>query len=120
MKLVNLTPHAITLQDAAGARVTIPPSGTVARVASTPGGMTGHAIIHATGSMRVPIFGAPTWGAVEMLPAPEADTLYVVSALVAARCPNREDVVSPGTGPQDGAIRGANGQIEAVTRLIRA
>ncbi len=28
--------------------------------------------------------------------------------------------VCPGTGPQDGAVRNAAGQVEAVTRLIQA
>jgi hypothetical protein len=37
MKYVNLTPHAISFRRPDGSTETFPPSGTVARVASTPG-----------------------------------------------------------------------------------
>jgi hypothetical protein len=109
----NLTPHSIVLRGTDGLETTVMPSGQVARVASVPGRPIGQA-------GGVPVFAAPTWGAVEGLPAPVADTLYLVSALVAARCTGRKDVVSPGTGPQDGAIRDERGQVVAVTRLIQA
>jgi hypothetical protein len=46
--------------------------------------------------------------------------LYVVGTMVAARAGDRGDVVSPGTGPADGAVRDADGRIVAVTRLVRA
>lgn len=112
MKIVNLTPHSITLRSPAGD--TLVPSTGVARVATKPG-------------QELPQDGAPcslfsgtSFGAVEGLPEPEAGTIFVVSALVAGRVANRPDVFSPGTGPQDGAIRNDKGQIEAVTRLIRS
>ena len=54
------------------------------------------------------------------LPPPVPGTIYVVSAMVAARCAGRDDVFAPGTGPQDAAIRDAGGQVYAVTRLIQA
>lgn len=37
MRLINLTPHAIVIRPAQGADITLPPSGQVARVTSTPG-----------------------------------------------------------------------------------
>lgn len=113
MKLVNLTPHAVVLRGTDG-DVTIAPSGTVARVASVPGADTG---VQAGG---VPVFSSPSFGDVEGLPAPEADTIFIVSALVLARCVGRTDVCGPGTGPNDGAVRDEGGRIVAVTRLIRA
>jgi hypothetical protein len=79
----------------------------------------------------IPIYGPTAYGQPEGLPDPESGTLYIVSALLASRVPQREDVVYPGTGPNDGAIRypatlpdgsphPQAGQVQAVTRLIRA
>jgi len=34
-------------------------------------------------------------------------------------CQGRDDVVGPGTGPKDGAIRNEDGNVIAVTRLVR-
>lgn len=111
--LINLTQHDIVLRAADGNDTTIKPSGSVARVASTPGAITGH-------YAGVPVYDAPTWGAVEGLPDPVGGIGYIVSGLVASRCPDRIDVYSPGTGPNDGAIRNTAGQPIAVTRLISA
>ena len=113
LELVNLTPHAIVLMHD-GVSTTVPPSGTVARVQSVPG-----ARIEIAG-LPCPAFTAPTFGAVENLPAPCAGKVFIVSAMVAAQCIGRDDVVSPGTGPQDGAVRDESGRIVAVTRLILA
>lgn len=165
MQLVNLTPHAIILAAIDGTRTTIPPSGTVARVSSTPGQP------QIVDGVPVPVYTRQTWGDVVGIPdatAPiyrrrsdgkmftceahevsigktrdtytsvdgsesihefdvrddtfddpiEDDRLYIVSALVIGRV-KRTDCVAPGTGPNDGAIRNAAGQIEAVTRLVR-
>ena len=119
MNIINLTPHPISIMPHQFGELeldgmTIPPSGTVARVASKPGEK-----IFPPGDL--PLYTAPTWGEVEGLPAEYHEfTIYLVSALVAARCVGRKDVFSPGTGPNDGAIRDAKGQIMAVTRLIQA
>lgn len=123
MKLTNLTPHAIVLQAADGTRTTVPPSGTVARVGSVPGELL------AVDGVPVPVAEAAAYGPVDGLPEVVdptiarlrglEPTLYIVSAMVLARCAGRRDVVAPGTGPNDGAIRNAAGQIEAVTRLVR-
>lgn len=115
MKLVNLTPHNITLQADDGSQFTIPPSGEVARIASTSGERVADTVA------PVPIFGQTVWGEPIGLPDPGAEpSLYIVSALFAGRVGNRVDVVYPGTGPNDGAIRDNKGHIVAVTRLIRA
>ena len=121
MNLVNLTPHEIVLAfgaDNAERRV-IPVSGIIARVASTPG------VAETVNGVPVPVMGRQSWGKVENLPAPVEGTLYIVSAMVLGRpeCLSRTDVVGPGTGPNDGAIRyddgPRKGQVEAVTRLVR-
>ena len=112
-QLVNLTPHAIVLRGADG-DTTVPPSGAVARVGSCPGQA------RAVPGCPVLIQDPPAWGEVEGLPKPLSGTMYIVSGMVGARCPERRDVVSPGTGPADGAIRDDAGRIVAVTRLVAA
>lgn len=113
MQLVNLTPHPIVLRSGE-VNVTVPPSGTVARVSSTPG-----QVLPIEG-VPVPVHASPAWGALEGLPEPVPGTLFIVSALVAARCAHRGDVVCPGTGPADWAVRDDAGRIIAVTRLVAA
>ena len=81
MEYVNLTPHAIVLND--GRR--FEPSGNVARVSV---GFTD--IID---DVCEQIFGA-----VENLPPPKEDTKYIVSAMVLSAVAGREDVVAPATG----------------------
>jgi hypothetical protein len=110
IKIVNLTPHAIVLRGSAG-DTTVPPSGTIARVSSTPGVLT-----ERTG-IPVPVAGPTTFGDVTGLPAPEDGTIYIVSGLVAGRVA-RSDVFAPGTGPADNPVRDEKGNIVAVTRLI--
>ena len=113
-EFVNLTPHDIVLQYPSGARLTIPPSGTEARVDSVSG------VLRETVDSGIPIYEAPTWGEVEGLPDPESGKIFIVSGLVASRSFGRKDVVSPGTGPKDGVIRNEKGHVVAVTRLIAA
>ena len=67
-------------------------------------------------------FDRTSYGAVEGLPDPQPDTIYLVSALIAGRpeVAGRDDVFVPGTGPKDGTVRDANGQVYAVTRIVKA
>ncbi len=85
----------------------------MARVSTTPGGEVGDL-------NGVPLFAATSFGEVEGLPEPEAGTVFIVSGLVGGQVKGRDDVVVPGTGPKDGAVRNDAGHIVAVTRLIRA
>jgi hypothetical protein len=71
----------------------------------------------------VPVYGCNRRGNIIGLPDEEQGTLYIVSVVVASSETNqclRHDLVYPGTGPKDGAVRDEKGQIVAVTRLIRA
>lgn len=116
---VNLTPHAIVLQAADGSRLTVPPSGTVARIDSVPGKE-----LYELGQgefIGIPVYSQTVYGDPVGLPDwdQEADTTYIVSALFAGRVGDRADVVYPGTGPADGCIR-EDGRVVAVTRLILA
>ena len=116
-ELVNLTPHAINIS-VGDEMLTVPPSsGGPARLSSLPASSGDISVKGLTG--KVPLSGKPEYGPIVGLPDPVPGVLYIVSALIGAALSGRSDVVMPGTGPNDGAIR-ENGQIKAVTRLVRA
>jgi len=103
VRVVNCTPHVITLIGEDGESTTFPPSGMVPRVAVT----------------REPVDGPlpmvrTTYGEVEGLPDPAPDTLYIVSNVVlTALGGSRPDVIAPDTGPHS-AVRDEAGQIVGV------
>ena len=111
--MLNLTPHAIAIQGDDGTNVTIPPSGMVARVATTETVVS----VVGVGNTTVPVvtrqFG-------EVTGLPEADEACIVSSLVfeAVRLqqPWRRRVYAPDTGAT--AIRDDAGRIVAVRRLV--
>lgn len=112
MQLVNLTPHPLKFVTLQGV-VDLQQSGQIARVRTS--------VEEAGNAAGIPVFTS-SFGQVEGLPAPQPDTIYIVSSLVQqalrANGVDRPDVLSPGTGPNDSPIR-ENGQIVAVTRLVR-
>jgi len=93
MNLVNLTPHAINLLTNNGETISLPASGTVARVSSksVPVGETDGILL-----TRV------TFGEVIDLPAPDG-RYFIVSALVRSALPHRHDLASPGELVRDSA-----------------
>jgi len=110
--IINCTPHPLTLRDSDGVDHVLPTSGDVARVTSTAGDLRDI-------GLPLPVADADTFGDVIDLPAPTPDTFYVVSALVgAALRGTRNDIVVPGTGPNDDCIRDG-GRIIAITRFKR-
>ena len=112
--LRNLTPHPVTLRAADGTDTTIAPDGMVPRVSSTPGSLT------QIEGLPVPVATPDVVGEVTGLPAPVAGIFLLVSGMVGAAVRDRPDVLVPGTGPADGAIRNEKGHIVAVTRLKMA
>ena len=88
MKFINLTPHVINILAEDGGRILeLAPSGGIARVASTSvkiGDVDG-----------VPFFETKL-GEPEGVPEPEAGTTFVVSGLLRAACPGRDDLMQPG------------------------
>lgn len=99
---VNLTPHAIHLNDGRS----FEPSGDIARVGSS-------------FSDIVDDVCEQVFGEVENLPAPTPGTRYIVSGLVlAALQGKRDDVVAPATGhPQ--TQRNDKGHIVSVPGFVR-
>ena len=107
MKIVNLTPHALNFLDAENRVVLIVPSSGVARAAQRRENI---GTIYADG-VTLPVTRS-VFGAVDGLPAPEAGTIYVVSAITAQAVPEREDVFIV-----DDSVRDENGRIIGVRGL---
>ena len=103
--LTNLTPHAIVINDC----TTYPPSGEIARVSMT----------HTqTGDIDgTPVY-ATVYGPVTGLPAPQAGIVFIVSQMVLAASPGRDDLVAPATGHPD-VVRNDKGQIVSVPGWVR-
>ena len=94
LDIINLTPHSISfVGDDGSTIITIEPCGSLARVSAS---------TEKTGAV---INGIPVtrtvYGAVEGLPEPKDGTVYVVSSIVAARCPDRDDVFIPNESVRD-------------------
>ena len=104
MKFVNLTPHAIKLNDG----TTFPPSGVVARVAAD--------LQEAEFLGGVQLY-RQTFGDVEGLPEVIPGTIYIVSALVLAAIDNRLDCVAPATGSKE-TVRNEAGHIVSVPGFV--
>lgn len=113
--MLNLTPHLIRVMNPeTGEVVELPPSGLVARVATTEE-VVGFEVV---GTLKVSTV-RKTFGEVEGLPDgwfPGSDRV-LVSGMVAAAMPGVFGVYAPDTGPT--AVR-REGQVWAVTRLTAA
>lgn len=101
MNYVNLTPHAIVLNDG---RV-FPASGSIARVTA------GYSAIADDVCTQV-------FGDVQGLPDPQTDVRYIVSAMVLSAVRDRDDVVAPATGHPD-TVRNDKGHIVSVPCFVR-
>jgi hypothetical protein len=109
MKLMNLTPHAVTIVANDGATMTIPPSGTVARCVVTRS-VVGTVTVE---TVTVPVT-ATVLGQVVDLPQPEPETLYIVSRVVAEAARDRTDLVVP-----DDVVRDEAGRVTGCRALAR-
>ena len=86
MRIVNLTPHAVTLVTAGGDEVVVPPEEAPVRIpaTTTPAGEVN----------GIPLVEETLGDANRVLPAPQPGVVYVVSRPVAERA-NRPDLVVP-------------------------
>ena len=102
MEYINLTPHAINLNDGR----TFQPSGTIARVSA------GFSAIEDDVCVQ-------TFGDVSGLPEATDGVRYIVSGLVlSALVGRRDDVVAPATGHPD-CQRNSKGHIVSVPCFVR-
>ena len=105
MKLLNLTPHDITVTNGNGTKV-YPASGTVARVNTTSlevGNLDGFVVT------KQSVTG-------HNVPAPQDGVTYIVSAMVLAQLPDRDDLVAPDTS---NATRNDKGHIVSVPAFTK-
>ena len=104
--MINLTPHVIVVR-LNGRDIIIPPSGQIARVATS-----AELVAEVDG---IPVYRT-VFGQLEGLPEPTDGIVLITSTIVAQAAARlgRTDVVSPDTGPT--AVR-EDGRIVAVTRL---
>lgn len=113
MKVVNLTPHAVTLMPAGpeGPQVVLPPSGVVARCATTREKID---TVDLDG-VQIPV-NQTSFGDLEGLPEPQDGVMYVVSALAAQAAvkAGRTDVLIV-----DDAVRDEAGRIVGARALAR-
>lgn len=102
IKIVNLTPHVINVQDAETGEIrNIPPSGKVARLSSSR--ETVMQILTPSGVFNLT---RTVFGEVQDLPEPDGESIFIVSSLVAQAVPNRYDVFVP-----DDTFRDSEGRI---------
>lgn len=100
MRIINLTPHAINLMAEDNSIIAVFESQGVARTVSSRVAIDTVDINGASIAIN-----RTTFGAVDNLPAPAADTLYVVSALTAKAAPDRQDLIAPDDTVRDDAGR---------------
>lgn len=93
MKIINLTPHRIHFVDSENEVFLTVESSGIARVAAKTV-RTGRNIA------GIPV-SETVYGDVENLPDPQEGVVYVVSALVAQCCKDRDDVYIPGEQVRD-------------------
>lgn len=96
VKLINKTPHPVTLVLENDAKITLAPVLPTPRVSSSSVVTATYTITDGNGIEHEIVREAPVFGEVVDLPEPQEGVLYVVSMLVAARASNRTDLVSPG------------------------
>lgn len=97
MRLVNLTPHPITILGADGEKVReILPSGQ-----GSPRAEEKHKFILEAEGVQVT---QKEWGTVN-LPEPQEDVLYIVSAVIAQAARERKDLIVPNTIREQGTGR---------------
>lgn len=112
MKLVNHTPHAITLIKEDGGQIVIPPSGTVARVETTQRRLPS---IEVEGE-HFPVSNN-AHGEITGLPDIQEGQLVIVSSMVLDKNHTRYDLIAPDTG-NDSVVRDTNGRIIGVRGFI--
>lgn len=102
MVFVNVTPHAIVMNDG---RI-FEPSGTVARVAQTVSEFDADGI------------ATQTFGSVTGVPAQVDGVVIIASAMIKSAMPDRMDVVAPATNHAD-TVRNEKGHIVSVPGFVR-
>lgn len=99
-KIVNMTPHAVDIYGDEGWIMKVNATGLLARVAEQRESCPPVQIGSDISGLYIPTSRA-TYGAVQGLPEPDGETVYIVSGLVLAQCAGRADVFAPGPAIRD-------------------
>jgi len=119
MRLINCTPHEITIHHEGGV-IALPPSGSVARLVGGPLPDVRSLKTDGGASLRVTL--PPSFEAIEGVPPYDPDSAIVVSAMVGAQAPTllgekwKGRVYGPDTGKD--AVRNDAGHIVGVRGFI--
>jgi hypothetical protein len=119
IEIVNRCPHGVTLIDSEGRPRTYEQVGPAVRIETEAGPAVGQA-------SGVPIHAPSRITGITNLPPKRDGTVIVVSKLAAMvigdRMPDRDDVVYPGSAPDEDAVRSADPRrrVLGVRRLVRA
>jgi len=107
MRIVNLTPHPVTLVTAGGDEVVVQPEATPVRIpaTTTPAGEVG----------GIPLVREQLGDADSVLPAPQPGVVYVVARPVAERASHRTDLLVP---TQVERINGRPVRARALARVV--
>ena len=99
---VNLTPHTLNVITSDGSIQAIEPSGSVARCSQT------EEVVKEVDGI---VITRQTFGDVVGLPPQEEGTIFIVSRMIAAACPDRNDLMIPGPLVRDekGVVVGCKG-----------
>lgn len=109
MRIVNLTPHEVVL-DNGFVHIAFPPSGNVARVEQITERETIEFDVTEEVKIKLPVHQAPKVRVIN-LPKQKPDTYYIVSSYV-AQAVRRPDLLAPLT--DSSAIRDENGRVVSV------
>lgn len=99
-RLVNLTPHAVTLVGADGTTATIPSSGP-ARVSMVPDKRIGSVQVD---GVEVPLMRTSMGTNITGLPSPQEGTIYIVSRQVVDAYPERTDLFMSHQAVRNGEV----------------
>jgi hypothetical protein len=106
-KIVNLTPHTIKIVNSDNEIIREYPSQGLARVSTTSeviGEIDGIPVVRTA------------FSGVSGLPEPDGESVFIVSTPLAMACRDRDDLISPDTGPS--AYR-VDGQVSGVRNFAR-
>lgn len=109
MRILNLTPHTVSVLHNNGEVVTFPVHGEAPRVS-----YDDHMACN-IGDFSVSVRCGIE--AVEGLPDEEEGVFFIVSSMVREACPQRRDLLTPDSGPD--AVRNGKGHVLYVLRFIQ-
>ena len=111
IRIMNLTPHELSIERCNGEMLCVPPSGQVARVAVENNFQGELQLKGEDDNINIVSLYRSVYGKVEGLPEPKDNYRYIVSRMVKDRVPDREDVYVPGAPIRDwgGEVIGCHG-----------